>query len=459
MAVAESSPSFPRAPPDAGVESDAAPSQSELNEVRLRVFISYSRKDVAFAEELLEALEQSGFDVLIDRHSLDPGADWQARLGDLILGSDTVVFVLSPDSVNSEVCDWEVMRAIEYSKRILPVVSRPVDFSGKVPLRLKQINAIPMDELRSISGLAKLVEALKSDVGWLRHHTDLGERAEEWLAAGRDEGRLLRGSKLKEARTWLDSKPRNAPDPTKLQREFITASDVAEAENAKNKALFDELLAERAAKQRAQERADSEQAAKEIAEKRAVDTERRRRRVATALAYVFLVSGAFAVAAAWNAVKQRSIAEAQRTIAEREKQEAQAQKSIAVAAQAALDEKNRGLEKGILDLNSRLCKEAISATTGLASGVDTAKWDTDFSIFWTLYNGPMIGLETLERASGHGRSDVASAMVAFGNQLGGPDDEVQTARASGLPRTDLAGLANSLKIACERLTRVPSKFE
>src|SRR5262249_59604337 len=71
----------------------------------------------------------SDFDVSIDRHSITGGDEWKQRLGDLILAADTIVFVLSPDSANSDICEWEVARAAVLSKRILPVVCRQVDFS------------------------------------------------------------------------------------------------------------------------------------------------------------------------------------------------------------------------------------------------------------------------------------------------------------------------------------------
>ena len=45
----------------------AGPSSSAA---KLKVFISYSRRDRAFAEKLLAALEARGLDVLIDRRDL-----------------------------------------------------------------------------------------------------------------------------------------------------------------------------------------------------------------------------------------------------------------------------------------------------------------------------------------------------------------------------------------------------
>lgn len=70
---------------------------------RLKVFVSYSRRDSTdFADELVAGLEYGGFAPFLDRHDIAPGEPWQVRLGGLIQQADTIVFVVSPESVKSE---------------------------------------------------------------------------------------------------------------------------------------------------------------------------------------------------------------------------------------------------------------------------------------------------------------------------------------------------------------------
>jgi hypothetical protein len=58
---------------------------------KLKVFISYSRRDAAdFADEVTAGLELTGFAPFIDRHDIKPGEPWEDRLGGLIGQSDTV---------------------------------------------------------------------------------------------------------------------------------------------------------------------------------------------------------------------------------------------------------------------------------------------------------------------------------------------------------------------------------
>jgi len=51
---------------------------------KLRVFISYSRDDLAFADQLDAALGLHNFSVVLDRHGICGGEDWKRRLSSLI---------------------------------------------------------------------------------------------------------------------------------------------------------------------------------------------------------------------------------------------------------------------------------------------------------------------------------------------------------------------------------------
>ena len=92
-----------------GVHHGAADDASAAG--KLRVFISYSRDDLDFADQLVIGLEFAGFAPTIDRHGISGGEDWKLRLGNLIGETDTVLFVLSPASAVSEICAWEVREA------------------------------------------------------------------------------------------------------------------------------------------------------------------------------------------------------------------------------------------------------------------------------------------------------------------------------------------------------------
>ena len=204
---------------------------------RLRVFISYSRDDLEFADQLVAALDLTGFDVTIDRHGITGGEDFQRRLGMLIREADTVVFVLSPSSAKSEMCAWEVDEAIRLGKRILPVLCSSLD-GCEPPVSLKNLDYVffyPDPKVAGSGfgqGLVRLVTALNTDLDWLREHTRLLNRATEWDLARRPANRMLTGADIPAAKEWAAQRPKGAPEPTALHLDYIRASEEAESARA-----------------------------------------------------------------------------------------------------------------------------------------------------------------------------------------------------------------------------------
>lgn len=196
----------------------------------LRVFISYARRDGSvFAEELLAGLEVAGFDPYLDRRDIAAGEDWEARLGALIQGADTVVFVVTPGAVASERCGWEVKKAEALSKRIIPVVAIDVPES-RTPHGLKRLNYIFFSEGHSFArALGELAKALRTDLDWIREHTRLSDMAVRWRDRDKPDVLLLRGSELEAAKVWMSGWKAPAPEPTDVHRAFIGASDSGES--------------------------------------------------------------------------------------------------------------------------------------------------------------------------------------------------------------------------------------
>jgi hypothetical protein len=135
---------------------------AEASAEKLKVFISYSRKDSAeFADELVAGLEYGGFAPFLDRHDISAGEDWEARLGDLIEKSDTVVFVVSPEAVKSERCVWEIDKALARSKRLLPVLYKPVA-DADITEQLRKLQFVRFD---TGPGLARPLTQLRRRCG------------------------------------------------------------------------------------------------------------------------------------------------------------------------------------------------------------------------------------------------------------------------------------------------------
>lgn len=284
---------------------------------KLNVFISYSRDDLAFTDQLDATLRLAGFATMLDRVGIRGGEAWEPRLGQMIRDADTVVFVLSPASVASKTCAWELAEAKRLGKRIIPVACRPLGSNDAPPPGLAALNYIffypePRKSGTGFApGLFDLAAALNTDLDWLREHTRYLQRATEWNDGGRPANRLLSGPDIAQARAWAARRPRDAPEPTALHLDFIHASEQEQASRANaERQRLEEMAAAQAERATALQAAETALKDKQLAQQREAEASRRVvRRTLAGLAAALVL--AVVAGAAWRiAVSQKQLAEA-----------------------------------------------------------------------------------------------------------------------------------------------------
>jgi hypothetical protein len=197
---------------------------SRAGHLKLKVFVSYSRADAAFAHRLAEALESPRITATFDIRDLPSLEDWRRELLGFIREADAVVFIVSPSSIQSPVCAWEVAQAAKLNKRIAPVVLERVS-DDRIPPEAAKINYVFFDPPNDFSAqVDRLGRALLTDISWVKEHTRLAELGRRWKERSEAASLLLRGDELDQAERWLLSQPRESPHPTSLQQEFLAAS-------------------------------------------------------------------------------------------------------------------------------------------------------------------------------------------------------------------------------------------
>jgi WD40 repeat protein len=202
------------------------------------VFISYSRRDKPFVQRLVKAFNDVGRDVWIDWEDIPPMADWRGEIHAGIDNADDFVFVISPDSVESEVCGQELARAVAANKRLVPLMYREVTDYKAIHDALSAHNWIFFnDEAQFDVKFGDLLKALDTDLEHTRAHTRLLNRAMEWDKKGRNASFALRGQDLQDAERWYASAGEKFPRPTELQSAYIYASRQA-AEARRRFTLF-----------------------------------------------------------------------------------------------------------------------------------------------------------------------------------------------------------------------------
>ncbi|MBW4690619.1 MAG: TIR domain-containing protein [Lyngbya sp. HA4199-MV5] len=194
------------------------------------VFISYSRKDKEFVQELHTALKEEVQDVWVDWQNIPLTADWWQEVERGIESASTFVFVISPDSVGSTVCRQELEHSIKHNKRLVPIVRRNCEEKQQIHPHLSRHNWLFFREQDDFNqAFQRLLTAINTDLDHVRTHTRLLERAIEWDGKERSHDLLLRGVELEAMMQWLTQDAEKEPKPTQLQRDYINDSRKAEA--------------------------------------------------------------------------------------------------------------------------------------------------------------------------------------------------------------------------------------
>lgn len=214
------------------------------------VFISYSRQDTDFVRRLFNALQGTGRDAWVDWEGIPYSVDWWQEICRGIDAAETFVFVISPDSMTSMICNQEVQYARQNNKRLIPVLHREIDenimrqaWRGQDWATVAEENWTDVKHLNWLflrdgdnfdETFRNLITTVERDPDHIRDHTRLLIRAREWIQNDRNPSFLLRGDDLVDADQWLTAATSREPLPVQLHTEYIFASRQAERKRQRN---------------------------------------------------------------------------------------------------------------------------------------------------------------------------------------------------------------------------------
>jgi len=192
--------------------------------------MSYAREDQEFVRRLVKRLTLRGQEVWVDWEDILPSAEWMREISEAIDANEVFVFVISPDSVASEVCRAELDLAVAGGKRIVPVLHRetPTDDVPRVVAGLNWLLPPPPDDFSEL--IDALVLAADLDLEWVRFHTRLLVRAREWRDHDGDPSYLMRGKDLEETQGVLTTAEGREPRLSPLQTAYVAESEAVALE-------------------------------------------------------------------------------------------------------------------------------------------------------------------------------------------------------------------------------------
>ena len=167
------------------------------------VFISYSRRDIDFVRHLFDHLTARDREAWADWQDIPPTADWLAEIYSGIEAAGSFLFIISPDSVASEICTLEIEHAVKHNKRLIPVVWKEVE-DNQVHSAMSAHNWVFLREEDDFeANFELLIDALDTDLDYVKEHTRLLTRAIEWSQNDRSRGLALSRQELQVAESWL----------------------------------------------------------------------------------------------------------------------------------------------------------------------------------------------------------------------------------------------------------------
>ena len=198
------------------------------------IFISYSRKDIDFAQKIVDALAANNLDTWIDWKSIPKGEDWEQEIYRGIEEADAFLFLISPGSVASQMCNKEIEHAVKNGKRIIPIVIRDTDPDTTRP-EISKRNWIfcrykiePPDIIVVLDKFDDAIEETQKtihiDYEWLKYQTKLQVKALDWERNNSEFSFLMRGKELDGAEKLFIANLSKEPFPTELQNKYIAES-------------------------------------------------------------------------------------------------------------------------------------------------------------------------------------------------------------------------------------------
>lgn len=121
-------------------------------------FVSYARDDwSAFVSKLVKRLRSNGEEIWVDQEFIRAGEDWREAIGQALDICDTLLLVLSPNSMASKTVKSEYRYFLDQEKRVVPLLSAPLD---KLPFDISRINYINFCCNEAAMPFDRLFEAL-----------------------------------------------------------------------------------------------------------------------------------------------------------------------------------------------------------------------------------------------------------------------------------------------------------
>ncbi|MBZ0305494.1 MAG: SUMF1/EgtB/PvdO family nonheme iron enzyme [Anaerolineae bacterium] len=223
------------------------------------IFISYSRSNLVFVQQLVQTLSQRGKNPWFDQikeplQGIPPGSRWWDEITYGIENADNFLLVISPQSIASPYCHAEIAHARQHDKRIVTLLyCGDMDEKAALEALDEAIESIPDDSVLPTSvtaeethlrmlvrknwlalsqiqyvsfseqqveavSIEQLMQALDLDLAWIKMRSQIRQAAQLWADNDYLDGYLWSQERLKSVYEMLE---RVTPKLSVLEEKFL----------------------------------------------------------------------------------------------------------------------------------------------------------------------------------------------------------------------------------------------
>ncbi|MEM6251990.1 MAG: TIR domain-containing protein [Cyanobacteria bacterium P01_D01_bin.156] len=203
-------------------------SLKQADNAMTQVFLAYTHEDKNVMEKIRNSLRREGFTVWTNTSDIKTGEAFEKAIQRGVEQADNVLYLLSPDAIQSKYCQHEINYASAFNKRIIPVLVSPTP-TEDIPDNLRQLQYIDLtDNLKDEDYTldeSQLIRILLHKANYYSQHKTLLVKALKWQQQQNNLSILLRGYSLHQAQDWWQSAKKHSQHPAiSVQSDFIEAS-------------------------------------------------------------------------------------------------------------------------------------------------------------------------------------------------------------------------------------------
>ena len=198
------------------------------NNLMSDVFIAHGEKDEEISDKINRTLRREFLTIWLAKLDIETGTTFQDEIDKGIEEADNIIYLISPQSLQSKYCQQEIDYALKLNKRIIPILVDNIDIRNLTP-EIRNLQYIDLKDYKNADKYSlcrdKLLKIIKDDATYYQQHKTILVKALKLQIQNYNPSLLLRGHHLQYYENWLQialTKKQYAPLP--LQIEFIKAS-------------------------------------------------------------------------------------------------------------------------------------------------------------------------------------------------------------------------------------------